>query len=333
MRYILIINSRSNPKSLAELEDAINYLESANTNLRDRIEMRYTEYGGHAADMALEISEQFGDRVVICACGGDGTIHEIINALAFRKTPVVPIPFGTGNDFVKTILPKWRKWKLKQLLLNLDNVKFKPIDLIKIDSYDVMGSHVSNWSNYVNNVASIGLDTEVQAKAKAIVLGKETPWNRKTAYIRSALSLITGKRAHSFKYKLELQSGETYESSTDKHTLISICNAKYYGDGFCPAPGADLTDGLANVCAIEDVSLARACFLLALYRFGKHEGHTGVVCYKATSGVITSTSPSFQLIGNYDGEDFFGHRVRFEVHPNALILGVFSADGYKSATK
>ncbi len=330
MRYILIINSRSNPKALAELEDAINYLQREKSELRDRIEIRYTEYGGHASEMAVEISEQFGDRVVIGACGGDGTIHEIINALAFRKTPVVPIPFGTGNDFVKSVIPKWRKWSLLSLLLNLDNMKFKDIDLIKLDSFDVMGSHIPNWSGYVNNVASIGLDTEVQARAKAIVLGKESMWNRKTAYIRSALGLIFGKRAHDFKYKLELEDGSTYESESDKHTLISLCNAKYYGDGFCPAPDANIMDGVCNVCAIEDVSLLRALYLLALYRFGRHVGHDGIHYFKATSGVITSSSPSFQLIGNYDGEDFFGHRIRFEVHPKALKMGFFPEDGFKT---
>lgn len=329
MRYILIINSRSNPKALADLEDAINYLANNNSELRDRIEMRYTEYGGHAADLALEISEQFGDRIVIGACGGDGTIHEIINALAFRKTPVVAIPFGTGNDFVKSVLPKWRKWKMVHILSNLDKLKFKQIDLIKIDSYDVMGAHIPNWSNYCNNVASIGLDTEVQAKAKAIVLAKETKWNRDTAYIRAALSLILGKRAHNFTYKLELETGEIFESVSDRHTLISICNAKYYGGGFCPAPNADIMDGLANVIIIDDVSLLRALYLLALYRFGKHIGHEGITAVKATSGVITSKSPSFQLIGNYDGEDFFGHRVRFEVNPKAVKMGFFPEDGFK----
>lgn len=327
MRYVLIINSRSNPKSLSELEDAINYLQNYNLDLRNRIDMRYTEYGGHAADLAIEISEQYGDRVAICACGGDGTIHEIINALAFRKTPVIPIPFGTGNDFVKSILPKWKKWNIKSLLLNLDNIKYSPIDLIRIDSFDVMGAHIKNWSNYVNNVASIGLDTEVQAKAKALVLTKDTPWNRKTSYIRAALAAIFGKRAHDFSYSIELETGEVFQSSNTKHTLISICNAKYYGNGFCPAPNASLTDGLADICIVDDVSLLRAIYLLALYKFGKHIGHQGITYLRATSGVITSTSPSFQLMGNYDGEDFFGNRIRFEVHPKALNIGYFPENG------
>jgi hypothetical protein len=46
--------------------------------------------------------------------------------------------------------------------------------------------------------------------------------------------------------------------------------------------------------------------------------------YRATSGIIRSSDPSTQLFGNYDGEDFFGSRVRFEISPNALNLGFFN---------
>ncbi|HAW15198.1 MAG TPA: hypothetical protein DCW41_00640 [Clostridiales bacterium] len=329
MRYILIINSRSNPKMLESLDDAINMVSRTDPDLRSRIEMRFTDYPGHASDIAVEISEQFADKTMIVACGGDGTIHEIANALAFRKTPMTCIPFGTGNDFVKTILPTWKKWSFETLLSCLDDITIKTSDLIKIDSYDIMGTHLQNWSGYMNNVTSIGLDTEVQARAKAIVETKDTKFTRDTAYIRSAIPSIFGKRSHDFSYKLELEDGTFVESESDSHTLISICNGRFYGDGFCPAPGADISDGVADICVVEDVNIFKAMGLLLLYRYGKHEGRSGIKMYRATSGVISSKSPSCQLLGNYDGEDFFGNRIRFEVFPKALKLGVFPEDGYK----
>ncbi len=331
MRYILIISRKANPKTLAELDDAVNYVNTHDPDLRAKIELRYTDYVGHSADLAIELSEQYGDKITIVACGGDGTIHEVANALAFRKTPMICLPFGTGNDFVKTLTSNWKKWDSVHFLMCLDKVKYKPIDLIRIDSYDLMGGHLKNWSGYMNNVASIGLDTEVQFKAKSIVRKKDTPFNRKTAYIKSALASIFGKRAHNFKFKLELENGDVYESSKDRYTLISICNAKYYGDGFCPAPDADLTDGVADVCAIDDVSIFRAVPLLLAYRLGTHKGKRGIHTFRATSGIVTSTDPSFQLMGNFDGEDFFGHRIRFEVHRKALTIGFFPEDGYKDS--
>ncbi|MCQ2531281.1 MAG: hypothetical protein MJ093_01080 [Saccharofermentans sp.] len=323
MRYFLIINSRSNPRRLAGIDDAINEVSQFDSDLRSRIELRYTQYGGHACEIAAEIAETYGDKAAVVVCGGDGSVHEVANTLAFTKTPLICIPFGTGNDFAKSVLPPRKKWKTEYLLKQLDSVTYRKIDMVKIDSFNIMGSHNRSWSAFSNNVASIGLDTKVQAQAKAIVLAKNNKFNRSTAYIRSALKCIFGKRSSNFVYRVELEDGSLYESTSSSHTLISICNASYYGNGFMPAPNAKLDDGLADVCVIDDVSLLRALYLVTLYKFGKHEGHKGVHCFKVTSGTVTSCEPSTQLMGNYDGEDFFGNRIRFEVNSGALTLGFF----------
>ncbi len=323
MRYILVINSRNNKTSHKKLEDAIVRVASQNPDLRSRMELRYTEYPGNAADIALDTDERFKGQTAIVSCGGDGTIHEISNALAFRKTPMIPVPFGTGNDFVKTVHPAARKWKIEDYLLNLDNAVYKPIDLIKIDSFDLMGNFIPQWSSYVNNVASIGLDTKVQADAKAMVEMHDTPHMRNTAYIKSALKNLFGQRENRFTYKLELEDGTTVAGETDSYTLISICNGKYYGGGFMPAPGASVDNGVANICVVDHVGTLKAINLIIKYRFGKHEGKDGIHTYRATSGIITSRDPSLQLLGNSDGEDFFGNRIRFEVSPSALNVGCF----------
>ncbi|MBO4637982.1 MAG: hypothetical protein J5685_12675 [Clostridiales bacterium] len=330
MRYIVIINSRANPKTREALDDAIRNVSLVDPDLRNRLEFKYTEYPGHAADIATEAAASYGDKVTIVACGGDGTIHEIANALAFGKTPMIAIPFGTGNDFVKTTLPNWKLWDFERLIMNLDKTEIKPVDLVKIDSYDMMGNHINHWSRYFNNVASIGLDTKVQARAKAIVAAKDTKFNRKTAYIRAALALVLGgKRGNDFSFELELEDGTVYKSSKTRYTLLSMCNGKYYGDGFCPAPMADISDGLIDVCVVDDVPLYRAIPLLAAYKTGKHVGKNGITMLRATSGSVTSHDPSFQLMGNYDGEDFFGNRIRFEVYPKAINMAFFPEEGYK----
>ncbi|MBR2523524.1 MAG: hypothetical protein IKE53_03700 [Clostridiales bacterium] len=316
-QYIFIISGRADQKSLRILEEA---LAGVPAEVRTHFEFRYTQYGGHAADAAREISEKYGNRVTVVSCGGDGTINEVCNAIAFSKTPLICLPFGTGNDLSKTIYGL-KTPDLRESLINLDSFKPRKIDLIRIDSYDAMGNHLPMWSRYCVNVASIGLDTKVQAAAKAMVLANpKSSFVRKTAYIRSALKGITGKRSSNFSYKLELESGETYESESTVNTLISICNGRYYGDGFCPAPDAMPDDGIADVCAVDDVSFGKAVNLITKYRFGKHVGKPGIHMFRATSGIITSTDPSYQLQGNYDGEDFFGHRIRFEVFPGAMYM-------------
>lgn len=317
-RYLFIINSRSNPKVRNELEDAYSKLSPED---RVRFEFRYTEYAGHATDLAVDASNQYGDKICVVACGGDGTIHEIVNALAFRATPMLCIPLGTGNDFSRTLYGGKPRIKISEIFSKIDSMVVKPIDLVRVDSYDVTGCHLPMWSCYSNNVASIGLDTRVQAMAKSKVLkNPKSLWVRKTAYASSALSLLFNNRDFKFKYTLELENGETIKSESDSYTLMSICNAKYYGGGFCPAPDADIRDGLANVCVVDSVSLPRALNLILSYKAGKHVGKEGVHYYKCTSGIIETLDSSYELEGNYDGEDFFGHRVRFEVFENALNL-------------
>ncbi len=43
-------------------------------------------------------------RVIVCVCGGDGSITWIIEEMAkhkvdFMKAPITTLPMGTGNDF------------------------------------------------------------------------------------------------------------------------------------------------------------------------------------------------------------------------------------------
>ena len=91
---------------------------------------------------------------------------------------------------------------------------------------------------------------------------------------------------------------------------------------FSKYPLAKVDDGALEVCIAASVTRLRAIRLLSLYKAGRHTTCKEVKTFKVTSGVITSDDPSFQLQGNYDGEDFFGHRIRFEVFPEALNLAV-----------
>ena len=115
MRYILVINSRNNKTNNKKFEDAVLRIFQENSELRSRMELKYTEYPGHAYDVAMEASTKYKGSVAVVTVGGDGTIHEVANALAFRQTPLIAIPFGTGNDFVKTVHPSWKKWSLYEL--------------------------------------------------------------------------------------------------------------------------------------------------------------------------------------------------------------------------
>ena len=62
-----------------------------------------TQYCGHATELA-QVAERMGFQLVVC-CGGDGTLHEMINGLLKSDStiPIGYIPAGSTSDFARTL--------------------------------------------------------------------------------------------------------------------------------------------------------------------------------------------------------------------------------------
>ena len=171
----------------------------------------------------------------------------------------------------------------------------------------------------------MGLDTQVQAKAKSIVAKHpKSLFFRNNAYSMAAISCMKNGWRFAMDYSIELENGEMIEKKGVKYSLVSICNGRFYGGGFCPAPQAQIDDGVLDVCIVEHMSRLAAFRKLLLYKKGKHSGKKGFTFYRSTSGIFSSLDSNLQMQGNYDGEDFFGHKVRYEVVPKAIQLAFFS---------
>jgi len=320
MRKLFIVNSRADAKALARFKAA--YSQYSEEHQGDS-QIICTEFAGHASEAAGKAATEEG--LLVIACGGDGTIHEVANALAESKTPMAVIPLGTGNDFTRSVMNEEHRNNCELCVKDIfeENYRIKDMDLIRVTSFDRGGNKIDSSSAWCLNVASIGLDTEVQLRAKGKVLAHpDSGFVRSTAYITSALSCIFGNRKFNFKYTALRGDGKPNESVKSVFTMIAVCNASYYGDGFCPAPNAKIDDGLINCCSIESVNLFRSLYLLTKYKKGKHEGYKEADVFVTTKLTVEATG-SRDLNGNYDGEDFSGHKVDFECHPGALRLASY----------
>jgi len=79
------------------------------------INLRATEASGHARALAAEIASDGVPTII--ACGGDGTLNEVINGIAGTATNVAVIRGGTGNVFAKEIgMPRTPEKALKALV-------------------------------------------------------------------------------------------------------------------------------------------------------------------------------------------------------------------------
>lgn len=59
----------------------------------------FTEYAGHATELAYQYARMGFDAVV--AVGGDGTVNEVASGLKGTKTAMGVIPMGSGNGFAR----------------------------------------------------------------------------------------------------------------------------------------------------------------------------------------------------------------------------------------
>ena len=69
-----------------------------------------TQRSGGAEEIARRLVSS-GEEVRLYACGGDGTLNEVVNGAAgFDNAAVTCIPIGTGNDFLKNFGPDAAKF-------------------------------------------------------------------------------------------------------------------------------------------------------------------------------------------------------------------------------
>ncbi len=98
MKALLVVNPKARGLPRQErLRAAAAWLEEAGW----RVRLQPTEGPGHAMLLAQAAAQEGYDLVV--ACGGDGTINEVVNGLAGSPTALGVIPGGTANVWAKEV--------------------------------------------------------------------------------------------------------------------------------------------------------------------------------------------------------------------------------------
>ena len=98
MRFVFIVNPVADRGKAQQVWAS---LQEESKRLHENAKVIFTEYPGHAQDIASSILEADCDAVI--SVGGDGTIHEIVNGIAGRDIAIGIIPAGSGNDLARTL--------------------------------------------------------------------------------------------------------------------------------------------------------------------------------------------------------------------------------------
>ena len=192
-----------------------------------------TESPGHGTDLAAQAVQEGYSPII--ACGGDGSISEVVNGMVKatqaagleRPVPLGIFPLGSANDLVINLgLPL----DLDKSAQAIAGGKTRLVDLGEVTAYSLSGEIVR--TRYFDNNSAIGLEPSVT------LIQQRIKWLRGT--LRYLLATLIGViKNPQWTMRLEWDDG-SYEGPV---TLVTIGNNPLTGGLFYMTPHADPCDG------------------------------------------------------------------------------------------
>lgn len=248
MKHVFILNPAAGKGGEVEpLKERIG-AECARLGVEHYIHV--TDKPGDATDFILrecaEGGRFFGDTCRFYACGGDGTISEVLDGTArVDGAEVGAIPIGTGNDFCRSCTPRELYFDIEAQVCG----KAVPLDAVKYNG------------RYSANMINIGFDCEVVKDVARIKRKSWVPGG--LAYVMGVVRTLVRKPGAAF--MLSIDGGEPERCEL---LLCAIANGPYCGGGFDALPMADLSDGRVNIIKIKNVSRIKFLSLVKNYKDG-----------------------------------------------------------------
>lgn len=244
-----------------------------------------------------------GDPVRIYACGGDGTIFDIVNAVyGFDNVEFAAVPLGSGNDFIRLF---GTREQFCDIEAQIDGTSIK-IDAIKC------GDKIAV------NQCSMGYDAEVCSKQSDF---KKLPWlSGESAYTASLFYCLATKRKNHF--TVTIDDGEPI---TDDFLFAFCGNSRFYGGGYMAGPYAVPDDGLLDFSLVQTMSVPRLLPRIGTYKKGKHYTWTETRYLRGKKMTVHSDLPAAV---NVDGECDMVNDCTFEILPSAFSFVIPTSSTY-----
>lgn len=259
MKTIFIINPKAGTgKNLDKRKEEITKMAE---ELGVEVGFYITKAVGDAEKFARLVCEETAtnnpdEELRLVACGGDGTVNEVLNGLMGYPNAVLGVvPIGTGNDFVRNFP---------------ENVDFLDIKA-QLQGYS-MKSDVIKYSGmldgreqtrYCINMFNIGFDCNVADLTQTL---KTYPvLNGSMAYLAAVVGMLVKKKGANLKVELD---GEVVENGP--LLLTAIANGGFCGGGVNSAPTASINDGIMDVNVIYNVSRLDFVKKFPYYSKGTH---------------------------------------------------------------
>lgn len=215
-----------------------------------------SEMASHIIELAKTAVSRGYDTLIIC--GGDGTLNEGINGIIesfktglgtshdsydWEKIANIKVgifPYGSGNDFSKTVLITKELSYLKNLITQQ---RTKMIDVGWVSFFK---SEQEPSNRFFMNITDVGMGGETVLKlqqSKIPALGPDINY-----FWAITTTLATYE-------KVQIRASGDDFLWEGKAINFVVANGKYFGNGLGIAPDASVTDGKFEIVIIGDVSL------------------------------------------------------------------------------
>ena len=283
----------------------------------------FTSASGDAMRFAREAVSD-GIQSVI-ACGGDGTLHEVVNGIAMVPDVTLGVlPCGRGNDFAAAVgIPLKPDAAIATLLsgtaIRVDLGRcYQNSPQLTVNSRQLKGGIVEpepsltdnrqlTTDNYFTTIATCGYDTEVSRRA-----AKGTPLFAGTAsYAYAAVETL-------FYYEPPFVRLEGDFGIHEGPLLLAATGiTNRYGGGFQIVPNAQIDDGLFDVCIIRPVSSLTVLRLMVTLFWGGHVSHPAVSMHQTRTLTIETDTP---MLLYADGEPMCETPATIEIIKDGLVV-------------
>ena len=268
------------------------------------LEIRFSEYAGHAVEIGREIARAGYDRLL--CLGGDGTPYEVINGLYSAGRParlpeIGQIPAGTGNSVLRDFDITTTDQALEAILAG----RRRKVDLVEFTyAGDRAGS--ATVRSHSLNIIGVGLIADILQ-----LTNEKLKFMGAAGYSLAVLvRLIRG-----MKNRITIEADGRRLDFADSAFVVS--NSKYTGGKMKIAPPAATSDGQADIILFNGVNRREMVAIFAGVFSGKHVAHPKVVHIPAATISVVADPPLRLMV---DGELIGWTPLRLKVLPAELDI-------------
>ncbi|MDP4200246.1 MAG: diacylglycerol kinase family lipid kinase [Bacteroidota bacterium] len=269
--------------------------------LGGRYPWRQTTVAGEASVIAREAALEGAEAII--AVGGDGTVHEIVNALMSLPPSARPklgiLPVGGGNDFAFAAgIPT----DLQQALDVILRGETIASDIGSID----MGEGVGFWTNTLG----LGFDAKVVVQSRRF----RSLRGRALYLVSTLLTLIRDHEA------FEIELSVDHHRFRERTLMLTLGNGPREGGGFYTTPNSRIDDGQLEMLLAKPVSRLMMLSLLPRVLRGTHLSSSAFFTRSFHRLSLSSDRP---LVIHADGEILAIpadgiRRITVEIQPEAI---------------